>query len=439
MKSLLLGAALLCSLPTLAGNYNDFVKCSTSSNGYSFSDKSRDASLALEHAVSQCKSHSRTSNAECSVNVSCNDGSYTAPMVRCNTSSNGYSFHDETRSAALSKKHAIKKCTAHSRTSNAECNANVACNDGSIVNPIVKCQTSSNGYSFSDKSRDINLSTKHAIAQCKEHSKTSNAECDVNVSCNDGSIAPAMVRCETSSNGYRFSDKSRSAALSSSHAITQCKKHSKTSNAECSVNVSCNDGSYAAPMVKCGTSSNGYRFSDRSRSPELSADHAIKACKKHSRTTNRECSANIMCEGGISHRPTPPRTPDTPRPPRYDYGNRSYAFKGMSLHIANRLINIVEQLEPYTNIQEYEESLLPIKKQAGRLKSRVNGRAKLKRVKNTLLHLSALLDAETEFIENLTDRDALFNTGVELDTIRESVKSLIRTTRRHNNDRNQLY
>ncbi len=386
MKSLLIGLTFIALFPTAShGNgygYNDYVTCNTSSNGYSFSDKSRDSSVARAHALRQCSNHSRTSNDECNANISCGDDAYSNPMVTCATESNGYSFSDVSRSSSLSRSHAIKACNKHSRTSNDECNANVSCNDGSYARPMVKCSTSSNGYSFSDKSRDKAISWDHAVKQCKNHSRTSNNECSANVTCNDGASYPAMV--------------------------------------------------------KCSTESNGYSFSDRSRDPSISSSHAISQCKKHSRTSNDECSANLYCDGGyISNQPVP--APQAPRAPRYQYGNVYYGFKGMSLHLATRLIALVEQLEPYTNIEEYSEILLPVKKQAGRLKARVNGRAKTRRVRNTLIHLSTLLDDGSEYIEELTDRDALFNAGVELDTIKESITNLLRSLDEYKNDNNDLY
>lgn len=371
--------------------------------------------------------------------------------VSCNTSSNGYSFSDRSRDASLARRNALASCQGHSRTSNDECRVNVSCDNDYNVSPMVTCSTSSNGYSFSDVSRDASLTRGMVAKACQAHSRTTNEECSVNVSCNDGSYTRPMVTCSTSSNGYSFSDVSRSAELTSRSAISQCSAHSRTSNAECSVNVSCNDGSIVRPMVKCTTESNGYSFSDQSRSIRVTTDSVIKSCQGHSRTSNEECRANIYCDGSEYEEAIPAPAPvivDVPerRDDRRDHDRRGQSlrqkqefFKSNSLAISERLIRVIEILAPYASPVEMQDSLLPLKKQAARLSSRIEGRADFKTVKNTLIHLESLLDQSEGLMDALTDRDGLFHIGKDMMTIRETAKSLLELMNESGADRNELY
>lgn len=68
-----------------AGTATAETRCTTASNGYSFSETRYDYSLARQSVVSQCRSHYRTSNSECDYNVRCQDhgnlgGGYPLPV-----------------------------------------------------------------------------------------------------------------------------------------------------------------------------------------------------------------------------------------------------------------------------------------------------------------------------------------------------------------------
>jgi hypothetical protein len=227
-------------------------------------------------------------------------GAPARPMVRCETSSNGYWFSDESRDPELAKRETTRKCRESRSTNNEECSANVAC-DGQYARPMVTCETSSNGYRFSDESRDPDLAKREATRQCRENRSTNNAECDANVACRGGhgrgdrgERRNPMVRCETSSNGYRFSDESRDRELAKREATRQCRENRSTNNQECTANVACDD-EYPRPMVRCETSSNGYRFSDESRDPALARSEATRQCRENRSTNNEECNANVAC------------------------------------------------------------------------------------------------------------------------------------------------
>lgn len=124
--------ALFISSPSLAapyGNYGQMITCTTFSNGLEFSDESRDPSVARSSVAEQCRSNRRTNNSECDANIACNDGSYNPPMFTCTTSSNGLEFFNESRDPWVARTSVAEQCRDNKRTSNAECDANVICND----------------------------------------------------------------------------------------------------------------------------------------------------------------------------------------------------------------------------------------------------------------------------------------------------------------------
>jgi hypothetical protein len=245
----------------------------------------------------------------CSLSASADYGRY--GMITCSTSSNGYNFSDESLDRELAKTQSINHCTSSSYTVNAECRANVLCSD-EYNRPMIQCTTSSNNYDFSAESRDRSVAVTSAVNKCAASSYTSNDECRSNVACNDGYNAP-MVQCTTSSNGYNFADQSRDPVVAKNQTINQCAASSYTSNAECRANVSC-QGEYSAPMVQCETSSNGYRFNDESRDPEVAKTSTLNLCTASSYTNNAECRANLWCTGGQSQDPQYPRDPRNPYP-----------------------------------------------------------------------------------------------------------------------------
>ena len=242
------------------------------------------------------------------------------PIYTCSTTSNGLVFSNQSRDVYLARQTVQQQCQADQRTSNDECNANVACNDGSPVPPIITCSTSSNGLTFSDESRDPNIARQHAQAQCSADQRTSNDECNANIACNDGSRTNPMITCSTTSNGLNFSDISRDPNVARQHAGAQCIADQRTSNDECNANLICNDGRPIPPMMICSTFSRGLTFSDESRDPNVARQHAQAQCIADQRTSNNECNANIACEieGGQypSPNPYPAPTPiPTPYPP----------------------------------------------------------------------------------------------------------------------------
>lgn len=135
-----------------------------------------------------------------------------------------------------------------------------------------------------------------------------------------------------------------------------------------------------------------------------------------------------------SVRPLPPAPPVivTPVRPRLN-------FRVESLQMAERVIALVEAFEPYVNADDYITLMLPLKKQAGRLSARVEGRAEYVRVKNTLVHLGTLLADSEAFIEENMERAALFQASKELLTMREKVRSLVNFMEEFDGNRTDLY
>lgn len=247
--------ALFISSPSFAapyGNYGQMITCTTSSNGLEFSDESRDASVARSSVTGQCRSNQRTNNSECDANIACNDGSNNRPMITCTTSSNGLEFSVESRDLSTARANVAGQCVSNQRTSNSECKANVFCSDYSGGNggnggydnqPMITCTTSSNGLEFLDESRDASVARANVTGQCRSNQRTSNAECDANVMCNDGRDNRPMISCTTSSNGLEFLDESRDPWVARSNVTAQCRSNQRTSNAECDANVMCSNDS----------------------------------------------------------------------------------------------------------------------------------------------------------------------------------------------------
>lgn len=166
--------------------------CTTTSGGVDFSYDSRDPSYAKQSVLQNCRYDSRTMNAECDANVACNDGLPYNPFFSCDTFSGGLNFRIDSRDPQFARQLVAQRCRADSRTLNAECDANISCNDGSVVRPIVSCDTFSGGVSFQVDSRDENYARQLVMQKCHADSRTRNQECDVNVACRGGGQFPPI-------------------------------------------------------------------------------------------------------------------------------------------------------------------------------------------------------------------------------------------------------
>lgn len=292
------------------------------------------------------------------------------------------------------------------------------------------CRASSNGYVFSKTRNTLTIAKKIAVATCKDHSRTTNGDCERTVDCSPGDSYSERFLCETYSNGYVFTQKRFSEIAAKASTIDICQNHSRTTNEECSSLIQCRP-LYASPSeISCRTESNGYVFSLSGWNPKVIRNRVISRCQDHSRTTNAECREFVECTGDTF----------TPVP---DIGHhdlpRRYSFRSDAIEIAEVLIATIENLEDFANTEDWNQILLPIKKQAGRLSARVSGRASFDRVKNTLIHLEVLMRPIEAYVDENMERDALFNEAKRLLAVKEKVKSVLDFTLGFEGDSDELY
>lgn len=101
-----------------------------------------------------------------------------------------------------------------------------------------------------------------------------------------------------------------------------------------------------------------------------------------------------------------------------------FNFKRRALKIADVVINVTRALEPYQNNSE-EQLTDDIKKQAIRLRTRINGGRDLNLVRNTLFHLEALLSDTQPLFDKYLESDNLDRLGEGLMTARESIITMV--------------
>ncbi|MCR9205772.1 MAG: hypothetical protein NXH75_14400 [Halobacteriovoraceae bacterium] len=294
------------------------------------------------------------------------------------------------------------------------------------------CKASSNGYDFVRTRNTLRIAKKIASATCKDHSRTTNSDCDRTVDCSPGDHYKERFMCETYSNGYVFKRKRFSLEGAKTSVVDVCNGHSRTTNAECRSLLQCRS-LYSTPSeVSCTTESNGYTFTLHGWERKVIRSRVVSRCQDHSRTTNSECREFVECTGDLY----------TPAPdPGYGHGDlpRTYTFRSDALTIAETLISTIESLENFASSDDWNEILLPIKKQAGRLSARVSGRASFERVRNTMIHLEVLMRPVDSFVDENMERDALFNEAKRLLAAKEKVNSVLDFLWNFKGDSNDLY
>lgn len=158
-----------------------FITCSTVSNDIEFSKSERDGNLAAQLARQSCMQDRRTINSECTANIACDD-QYAQPFLTCSTVSNGIEFTKTERSQSLAQQLVQQSCMQDRRTNNAECSANIYC-DNQRETPYVTCSTLSNGIEFSKSERSQELASRLSRQACMQDRRTNNAECSANIYC----------------------------------------------------------------------------------------------------------------------------------------------------------------------------------------------------------------------------------------------------------------
>ena len=133
---------------------------------------------------------------------------------------------------------------------------------------------------------------------------TNSGQCRTNLICNETGggpvyvppvVTPERVRCETTSNNKDFVERGFRVHQVRSEVINKCIYSYGTTAFECEVNIQCNDGSYAPPMMTCSTRSHRQQFVDSSRDAELTKRHVIEKCMQSRNTDFYQCRRNAQC------------------------------------------------------------------------------------------------------------------------------------------------
>lgn len=269
------------------------------------------------------------------------------------------------------------------------------------------CKSTSKGYEFTATKNSKNLATKVAISKCRSHSRTVNSECEAIVDCSYGSRYEVKYQCESFSNGYSFKQTMATVDMALAKTVASCKSHSRTVNSECAAFTQCQPIGYSPRKVSCNTESNGYTFNFTGIDSDTVRGYVISRCQDHSRTINSQCAEFVECDGHVRSGAGQYQTPDRGHHGGNRRGNRlGFDFRERALMIANTVAEVSKEIEPFIN-NEQEQKIDEIKKQAIRLRARINGRRDTKIVRNTLFHLGTLLEASSSFIDSALETDYL--------------------------------
>lgn len=194
-------------------------------------------------------------------------GSFSASAVwTCTTSKNGNSFTSKGATQQEASRNTTRRCRQAAGADNGQCRTNLNCRQvsnsggggghwGGGHQQSISCRTESNGYNFNEWGYRSNRVRERVINRCLSNFGVTAFECQVNVSCNDGSYTPPMVTCDTRSNGQFFSDQSKNSALTRNHVIEKCQNSWGTNFNQCSRNARC--GNEVRPTPTPGHGFNG--------------------------------------------------------------------------------------------------------------------------------------------------------------------------------------
>lgn len=101
-----------------------------------------------------------------------------------------------------------------------------------------------------------------------------------------------------------------------------------------------------------------------------------------------------------------------------------YSFRDRAYQIADTVFKVAKTIEPYLNNDE-ERVIDELKKQAQRLKSRIEGQRKHTVVRNTLYTLESQLSSASIFIDRYLETDHLDGLAAQLMTARESILGMV--------------
>lgn len=248
-----------------------------------------------------------------------------------------------------------------------------------------RCTTSSNGLRFAGKGQTRTEASRSTVSRCTRANGTDRAECRLNLNCQGGGtvyvpppVVTPRVSCNTESNGLFFSEQGRNVWNVKQAAISSCQRSYQTTSFECSVNVSCNDGSYTAPMVRCQTRSNGQVFSDESRDQWQTRDHVIETCQHAWNTNYYQCRDNVLCGSDIYTQPVRPVV----------------NVRTRIRNVATQIQELTEEVELYVGYWTNETYLEPLNSNAQQVINRLNNGAPNRRLKNAMERtVAAMADA----------------------------------------------
>ncbi len=169
-----------------------------------------------------------------------------------------------------------------------------------------RCQTESNGYRFSGGGFDFDTAMQMAINECTSSRYTNNGTCRGNIKCEDysGQFQLAQIRCEARSNGYTFVGGAQSMSEAVADVERSCTASRYTNNGECRASIKC-ESATARPSevnVNCTTRSNGYTFQGGAFDLESAISDAVSSCTGSRYTTNGDCRAEVACSYPNSRR-----------------------------------------------------------------------------------------------------------------------------------------
>jgi len=94
--------------------------------------------------------------------------------------------------------------------------------------------------------------------------------------------------------------------------------------------------------------------------------------------------------------------------------------------LARTAIRIIDALRPYSSFEEEEKYLLPIKKRAGMVFVYSTARGALNnKTRSALISLVKSIVASSAYIDKVLEQEGLFEYGVELMIVKESISELL--------------
>lgn len=246
-----------------------------------------------------------------------------------------------------------------------------------------RCSTSSNGLNFAGKGQTRTEASRNTVRRCNQSHGTNSGDCRLNLNCQGSStggngggvVTYPRVSCNTESNGLFFTESGRNSYNVRERAINSCQSSYRTTSFECRVNVSCNDGSYTAPMVRCETRSRGQVFSDESRDRFQTKNHVVSKCMNAYNTDYYQCRNNARCGSDIYTTPVRPVV----------------GFNSRVLDVASKISAVASEMRWTVPYYLSEGNVKPLIDQANVIKTRVNNVAPARRVKRAMVKMRELI------------------------------------------------